>query len=346
MFARPDVPPSASRAVPDASSCGVNLAATRDVDEQAALLSGWNQSYAQLSAGPFEGRIEEAWLDGVHLFIESTSRRLMQRGELAPGRLALGLPLALGEGQAVFCGASDWQAGEPSTGAGRYCTFSGADGFEFFTPEGLVMAGLELDRDELAGLATASEQALIEQIGQRASLHHAPAAGVAGLKAFMQGAFEMLHAQPALLGNSAVRGMLRQAALSNALEALVSAAADSVDVSPQRQWKLVAQARERVQQDPETPMTVAMLCQALQVSRRTLQSAFQEVLGMPPAAFLRAVRLAGARRALRTAPTVTEAAAQWGFWHFSHFAQDFRRMFGELPSQAWRRMRQDRPPGH
>ncbi|MDP4302271.1 helix-turn-helix domain-containing protein [Leptothrix discophora] len=330
----PTPAPSCAAARP-AASCGTRAARTGDVDEQAALLDGWNQSYAQLSAGRFEGRIEEAWLDGVHLFVESTSRRLMQRGVLDADRLAIGLPLQAGEGPAVFCGASDWGQGD----AARYCGFSGADGFEYFTPEGLAMAGLELSRDELLALATPDEQDRIDRVAARAGLHLAAPGSVAGLRDFMQGAFALLRSRPGLLDHAAVRSQLRQAALSNALEALVHAGDDDVaGPAPQRAWQLVEGARALVQQEPETPLTVAQLCLSLGVSRRTLQSSFQQVLGMAPAAFLRAVRLAGARRALRSAATVTEAAAQWGFWHFSHFAQDFRRMYGELPSQAWRRL--------
>lgn len=316
----------------------VHKAATRDIDEQAALLTGWNQSYAQLSAGAFEGRIAEAWLDGVHLFVEGTSRRLHQHGALPGDRLALGLPLAPVVGPAVFCGASDW-AGDVRTG--RFCTFSGAQGFEFFTPEGLQMAGMEIDRDELMRLATPDEQALIARVGSTAALHRASHDRVNGLRDFMRGAFEMLAREPGLLDNPAVRSQLRHAAQSNALEMLVSAAHadEEAPVAPQRHWALVQQARAQVSQDPETPVTVAALCAGLRVSRRTLQAAFQDVLGMAPAAYLRAERLAGARRALREAPTVTEAAAQWGFWHFGHFAQDYRRLFGELPSQTWRRLR-------
>jgi AraC family transcriptional regulator, ethanolamine operon transcriptional activator len=320
-----------------ARPAAVHQAATRDIDEQAALLTGWSQSYAQLSAGAFEGHIAEAWLDGVHLFVEGTSRRLHQRGALPGERLAFGLPLAPVVGPAVFCGASDW-AGDAQTG--RFCTFSGAQGFEFFTPEGLQMAGMEIDRDELMRLATPDEQALIARVGSTAALHCASHDRVNGLRSFMRGVFEMLARDPGLLDNAAVRSQLRHAAQSNALELLVSAAhtAEEASIPPQRHWALVEQARAQVKLDPESPVTVAALCVALRVSRRTLQAAFQDVLGMAPAAFLRAERLAGARRALREAPTVTEAAAQWGFWHFGHFAQDYRRLFGELPSQTWRRL--------
>jgi AraC family ethanolamine operon transcriptional activator len=33
---------------------------------------------------------------------------------------------------------------------------------------------------------------------------------------------------------------------------------------------------------------------------------------------------------------VQDIAARWGFWHLSHFANDYRRMFGELPSETAR----------
>jgi AraC family ethanolamine operon transcriptional activator len=53
------------------------------------------------------------------------------------------------------------------------------------------------------------------------------------------------------------------------------------------------------------------------------------------------VRLTEARRLLLTGDprvaTVTSAAAQAGFWHMAQFAQDYRNMFRELPSQTLRR---------
>jgi AraC family ethanolamine operon transcriptional activator len=88
------------------------------------------------------------------------------------------------------------------------------------------------------------------------------------------------------------------------------------------------------------PITVADLCVELGVSRRTLQYSFQDVLGTNPVRFLRAMRLNGARRDLRagTAPadSVQDIAARWGFWHMGHFVTDYKRMFGELPSETLR----------
>jgi AraC family transcriptional regulator, ethanolamine operon transcriptional activator len=89
------------------------------------------------------------------------------------------------------------------------------------------------------------------------------------------------------------------------------------------------------------PITIGALCKEISVSRRTLQYCFEDVLGMAPLAYLKAVRLNGARRALKAPRTrslgVGDIAAQWGFWHPSHFREDYRRMFGELPSVTMQR---------
>lgn len=85
------------------------------------------------------------------------------------------------------------------------------------------------------------------------------------------------------------------------------------------------------------PLSIAELCVQLGMSRRTLQYAFHDALNLNPIAYLRAVRLNHVRRELRHEESVTSAATKWGFWHFSSFAQDYRTMFGELPSVTAKR---------
>jgi len=42
---------------------------------------------------------------------------------------------------------------------------------------------------------------------------------------------------------------------------------------------------------------------------------------------------------LDNATSVTNEAARWGFLHFGRFAQEYRALFGELPSETLRRSR-------
>ena len=95
--------------------------------------------------------------------------------------------------------------------------------------------------------------------------------------------------------------------------------------------------RARAQAVPSVPD----LCEHLHVSRRTLQYAFETVVGSSPLGYLRALRLNAARRDLLigAAPTVQEAAGRHGFWSLSQFANDYRQHFAERPSQTLARAR-------
>ena len=83
-------------------------------------------------------------------------------------------------------------------------------------------------------------------------------------------------------------------------------------------------------------VTLAGLCAAAGVSERRLRQAFYDCFGMSPTAYLRIAALNEVRRALvEGAPTrdaVTRAASDFGFWHLSRFAGQYRALFGESPS--------------
>ncbi len=76
-------------------------------------------------------------------------------------------------------------------------------------------------------------------------------------------------------------------------------------------------------------------------SERTLQYAFRERFGMTPSAFIKSRRLAKVKSVLRRADphadTVGDIAALFGFWHLGQFAVDYRKAFGERPSETLRK---------
>jgi AraC family transcriptional regulator, ethanolamine operon transcriptional activator len=302
---------------------------SEDVDQQAALLRGWNQSYAQMSAGKFFGAVTEVQLQDSRLFTEFTGQSLFQNGLLPSDLIAVGLPTRMA-GSAVFCGAQD------------HCdalhVFSGRNGFEFYSPSEMVMAGLVVPRMALSALLTgAAGEQLMKRV-EFAHLAHVDAGAAHAMRDFVKGVLEIAEASPHLLLNGPIMATLYNGLLSNVaalMDASVDEAADRI--APGRRWSIVAAARDAILSRPGRPTSIADLCRIVGVSRRTLQYCFQDVLNVSPAAFLRAVRLNGVRRSLREAPSVTEAAAFWGFWHFGHFSQDYAAMFGELPSQTHRR---------
>ena len=89
------------------------------------------------------------------------------------------------------------------------------------------------------------------------------------------------------------------------------------------------------------PLQISALCAALLVSERTLRKAFHRIRGLPPCRHLRMLRLSQARRALIDTDsgltTVTEIATGFGFLELGRFSVEYRRAFGESPSQTLQR---------
>jgi AraC family ethanolamine operon transcriptional activator len=87
-------------------------------------------------------------------------------------------------------------------------------------------------------------------------------------------------------------------------------------------------------------LTMQELCSMLGVSRRTLENVFLETVGSSPYQYVRMLRLNVIRRELLAeenhAVPIGDIAAKYGIWHLSRFAQDYRRLFGHLPSHGRR----------
>ena len=83
------------------------------------------------------------------------------------------------------------------------------------------------------------------------------------------------------------------------------------------------------------------LCETANVNERTLQIAFNHIMGMSPLTYLHRLRLHRARDELRKAKsgstTITDVAMNWGFWHFGEFSRAYRNCFGEVPSITLKR---------
>lgn len=92
------------------------------------------------------------------------------------------------------------------------------------------------------------------------------------------------------------------------------------------------------------PLALADLVNAAGVPARTLETHFRQFLGVTPLGWVRAARLASARRALLASggrgASVSEVAVGSGFTQLGRFAAAYSRRFGELPSETLRRLRQ------
>jgi AraC-like DNA-binding protein len=101
----------------------------------------------------------------------------------------------------------------------------------------------------------------------------------------------------------------------------------------------IRRAVELIESRPDANLTLPELAAAAGVTVRALQRGFQDVVGIPPTAYVRAVRLDRVHEDLLTntrGASVTDIAMRWGFFHLGRFAQQYKDRFGVLPSETLR----------
>lgn len=96
-------------------------------------------------------------------------------------------------------------------------------------------------------------------------------------------------------------------------------------------------AIEYMRGDLRAPISLVDVIAHAGVPGRTLFQHFRDFHGMSPMKYLRNARLDKVREALLDAKpgdTVTSVAMNLGFGHLGRFSQDYRRRFGEKPSDT------------
>jgi AraC family ethanolamine operon transcriptional activator len=308
-----------------------------DVDAHARAQPGWQIDCLQLSAGRFQGEVQHVQLPGLRLVREHSSRALRQRGALGHG--AFGFAMALeAPGELIFNGQR--VAGDGIM-AGR------SDELDLRTPEGMQLIAVVVDAALLQPLW---EQLYLKPpsawLDAQLALPVRPAAAAAVRRLHVQ-LMQRLMPQPAEGAPPDAATLLRwrDALLVEWIEALPEAVHTTALPTLAARQRIVDRACAVALADPARPPSMLELCRAVGASRRKLNYCFQDVLGCSPLKVLRAARLQAVRRELRSGGgTVQDAAARWGFHHAGQFAADYRRHFGELPSQALRPNRKGTAP--
>ena len=100
---------------------------TWDVDEQREVAQPWDLILRQMSAGPFHGRLEYVYVNGILLYRERWTRRIVGTGKTPAGYYMLGGPSLPGT-RIDWCGTT--------LGPTRLALANPSTEVEFVTPEG------------------------------------------------------------------------------------------------------------------------------------------------------------------------------------------------------------------
>jgi AraC-like DNA-binding protein len=297
-----------------------------DPDEYAAVFPATSADLTITGRGQFIANVTRIDLHRLWMLRFSDSLPRVKHSANITGRTIISFRTQHGPG--LFCNGQEMHPGNikqlgPGQSANQQSAGLASVGVmslpvEDMASVGRAIAGIDLEppRDPLIVAPPAPAMAKLQRL-------HATAAYLA-------------ENAPEIIGHhEAARGL--EQALIEAMVACLTTADVAEDRAAQRRHDAIMRRfRTEVEENPEQPLYIPELCKAIGVSGRTLRVCCQEHLGMSPKQYLLLRRMHLARRTLRnsapTATTVTEIAAQYGFWQFGRFAGEYKSLFGELPS--------------
>jgi AraC family ethanolamine operon transcriptional activator len=321
--------PPRARALAPPPDVGVLDLEAKSTDELEAAAGGGDVHYVQLGAGRCTGRHVGVRTARARVVLESWSLGLLKMDRSPHGFVTFLVPVG-GRGTARI-------RGKPVE-AGEVAVVLDGEAFDYRSTEGAQLVSASLERGSLEDQVRALHGRTFGEVRLQArstGLWTPPAP----LRAVCLELMRRTAARPALL---------RSPVFTRALEAtLVKALLGGLETpkepaAPRRGRVLALKAEAWLRQNLADPPTVTALCQALGASERTLHQVFREHLDTTPKAYLKTLRLNAARHGLlegRQGRRVTDVALDWGFVHFGWFSQDYRRLFGETPSQTLQRGR-------
>jgi AraC family transcriptional regulator, ethanolamine operon transcriptional activator len=301
-----------------------------DIDELATFLPE-QLRLTPLSRQPFYCSSMALWFETIQFSFNQVNVRLHAVGEKYPGFLTFTC-LLHGQGQPVIAYhlpiSEDYLWGfDPNREA------------DLVFPGGSTHCAVRIRQDVFAACAQAMNRPELNSQFFALNCFYLPET-LPPLRAYLHQLYALLRQQSVLLS----KPDFQQLILQDFLPLLIAALPSQPEHGPVKAFRrsdLVKQADDYMQAYLDQPLTLTDLCQALGTSSRALCYGFQEMFGMSPMAYLKILRLQGVYRILKaTEPgqkTITEIASQFGFYHLSYFAQDYKQMFGELPSETLKR---------
>ncbi|MFS2068156.1 helix-turn-helix domain-containing protein [Pseudomonas sp. CT11-2] len=302
----------------------------RDIHVHAATVQEWSQDYSQLTAGSTESSLMQLTTARCHVFREQINQRVVQHGVAPRGKMCFAVPITVP-------GSIRMQGREVDDSSLFF--LHGGEEFMFHMPTGMELLSITFERElfeqALAQTASAQEVSLL----LRQPVIRVSAPRFADARRRLLALFSQALVNEEL--DSARELELEQAMLGELLQLMTDPACDKHQRSPSSTRSFIVEKCHRLATaEMMNVPSVDELCQRLHVSRRTVQNSFRSVAETTPLNYLRSVRLNGVRRTLMSTRashlSIGDAAAQWGFYHLSHFAAEYQELFAELPSHTAR----------
>jgi AraC family ethanolamine operon transcriptional activator len=292
--------------------------------ENASAAVGWTIEYRQLEAGGLKAWAELVQRGELTIVIERVNRRVEVVGEPPPGTVCVTIPMEGNQLRTAGQTLDEHQAIVFAPGAEAHVSTIG-------------LAGAVSIHVRETSLSTEAEALSRNWEGLAKGSVFAVRAG--------DGALESLRRRVLASSRQDVGGGSNAELGFELLTRLVILISEPNGEGRSETWnsfssrqRVLSKARDYLDDHLDSPIRMAEVCRHVGASLSSIERLFREELQMTPTAYIRARRLAAARRELLKSDsaerTISQVAFDHGFQHLGRFAADFRSHFGVSPSVA------------
>ncbi len=297
-----------------------------DVDAVIALAARQDVRFAQLGRGRMRSRYALLTTPNLHLSEAVHSVGAIAAGAVGRGLCAIGVPGD--DGPQRHTGGTCGDADAVLAREGSEYLVSSRQGFRslavFVRQEMLEEAAEATWGVSLRSLAPGNRLGLASA-GERRRLHRLLRATLSPAKG-----------SP---GHVGLRRGSDAATEESVVHAILGAARAQERRSDPGRFAAARRAEAMIRDGLADDVSVRRIAMALQTPLRSLEQGFRDLYGTSLRDYLYTLRLNAARRDLvRGAPgeTVGAVACRWSLFHLGRFATNYRRRFGETPSETLR----------
>lgn len=305
----------------------------RDFDEQAERLAGLDQEYLQLTPGAFRGRFLSAFLgNDASVHIERCNQALEQCVTGSPGHFCIGV---------VLSDEASFRVNGKSLGRHDVLIAAPNAAIHLYSPAGGAVMAIVVERERLLnnpGLTPAAADTL-HQMGSGTNVIHAPEFASRMREIAIQSVETSLffsESAPVLVGDTLIELIASALTLESHTTTSDVRSSGNLFVHFDRYRKLVHDQWGSISR-------ISAFSEISGTSKRSLEHAFSTSLAIGPLTYVRLVRLHLARSSLLSSASeelsIGDIAANHGFWNWSRFTHQYRKQFGELPSETRTRIK-------
>lgn len=294
------------------------------------VLSGYDLDIKQIECGSFSAHLQQIQCGPISINRFTTTRRFEANGNPPPGVRTFGIPTAQ-------CQPFVWRG--KKTSGNTIQIYKPSTELALITHPQFEAIDVSIDEDDFNALNQRwGFPDLDRMIGSKDMIDCDPA--------IMRRLRNVLHTICESIDNNSVR-QIQHIEIQNLIvhkvpyllaQALMASEAHTIRTTADKRNLAFTTAIDYIHSAPNQLVSISKFCHDTGINERTLQRAFLDQYGITPKSYIQMQRLNNTYKALLhsdpESTKITDIALSQGFWHMSQFASDYRRLFGELPSDT------------